>query len=220
MATFLKLLAFLVALAAVPARADDTASLSGVEIDIARGAITERLPNKAALATVFDAIAPAFRPYAEGAAQALGQAIRTTRERAVAASRPIPAGIRQALQPYFPPEVLDRLRWTIADPNRLSLASVMAVNRDVEGLTLDEVVVFGNCQLARDRLDLWAHELVHVLQYGAMGVDDFARVYLATAGSGLEKQAYDWQAYVAAKLKAAGVIAPTFGASDQLPSGC
>jgi hypothetical protein len=220
MISFLRLLALYALLVASPARADDLASFTGVEVDTLRGAIVPRLPNKAALATVFDSIAPAFRPYAEGAAQALGEAIRSTRERAAATSQPIPAGVRQALQPYFPPDALDRIRWTIADPNRLSLVSVMAINKDVEGLTLDEVVVFGSCQLARTRLDLWAHELVHVMQYRAMGVDDFARVYLASAGNSLEKQAYDWQAYVAEKLRAARVTIPPFSPSDPLPPGC
>ena len=220
MISFFRLLPLLALLAAIPARADDIASFTGVEVDTLRGDITARLPNKAALATVFDSIAPAFRPYAEGAAKALGEAIRTTREQAAAACQPIPAGVRQALQPYFPPDALDRIRWTIADPNRFSLASVMVINKDVEGLALDEVVLFGSCQLARSRLDLWAHELVHVMQYRAMGVDDFARVYLASGGNSLEKQAYDWQNHVAEKLRAGNVTMPPFGPSDPLPPGC
>jgi hypothetical protein len=59
--------------------------------------------------------------------------------------------------------------------------------------------VFDNAEQAGS-IELWAHELTHVVQYKNMGVESFANVYTLTGGSGLEGQARDNANVIAAAL--------------------
>jgi hypothetical protein len=211
-------LLFAAVLAAVsfPAAAGP-ASISGLTVDKSQGSLVIGAPDKAAIAAAFDSLPEGLRAYAQMGAQLFAQAIHAVHDQATVNSAPVPAAVRQALAPYFPAEVFDHLRWTVDDPNRFSLTTVMSVTKDVEAVTLDDLITFANCRLPHERLDLWAHEIVHVLQYHLMGIDDFATVYLATGGDALEKQAYDWQGYVGEKLKGQ---APAWAPGEFLPPGC
>ncbi len=116
---------------------------------------------------------------------ALAAAIRHARGQVRPSASPVPPQIRQALAPYFPANILDKVRW--ASRNNLSWTLDTAVMKlsDPDAITLDDVIVFnGNINpqaLDLHTLELWAHELTHVLQYENMGVESFAFIY-----------SYDW----------------------------
>lgn len=129
--------------------------------------------------------------------------IRHSADEARRAAKPMPRAIRERLTPYFPPEVLDEAVWTTRSDSRVTLDSLLLLNGGVLAVTLDQVIVFRGEASAAD-VALWAHELVHIAQYRNMGVAGFATAYLLSGSSGLEKQAYDWAAYVAANLEKRG----------------
>ena len=87
--------------------------------------------------------------------------------------------MREALSPYFPEAMLDRVRRTPAG-RRLSLGSLLAGwYYEEAAVTLHDVIVFSNRELA-ENVWLWAHELGHVQQYDAYGLDGFALRYVTT----------------------------------------
>ncbi len=122
------------------------------------------------------------------ASAALAAAIRFSRDLDEGAgTEPMPPAVRRALLPYFPAESLDRVRWTVAG-RRASLGSALAGWSHYNGaVTLDDVVVFTNRHAAH-LVGLWAHEMTHVRQYEALGLDTFARCY-ALDWEGLEAEA-------------------------------
>jgi hypothetical protein len=127
-------------------------------------------------------------------APALAASIRYSKQQALA-GRPqvIPLQVRKLLAAYFPDEVMRTVRWTT--PHGLNLGTVVAGWFYREGaVTLDNVVVFSQARCARD-WRLWAHELTHVMQYRAMGIDGFARRYL-TDWAYLEGEAVENRALV------------------------
>lgn len=121
-------------------------------------------------------------------AAALAQAIRFSKRQTLAAgTHTIPSAIREALEQFFPEDVLDDVRWTTAG-NRIDLDSALAGWYLHEGaVTLDNAIVFSNRGTA-EHLGLWAHELTHVVQYRELGIDAFARLY-TTHWRLLEQQA-------------------------------
>lgn len=129
----------------------------------------------------------------------LAEAIRFSRAEARAQAQPIPPEIREALAPYFPADMLDRVRWTIEDGSP-TLGTVLTRWYVREGaVTLGDTIVFANEEVAAN-LGLWAHELTHVRQYQLLGVEDFARLYLVNWPA-LEAQAYQNGARVLAELR-------------------
>ena len=143
----------------------------------------------------------------EAAAAALAQAIRSSRASARrGGTESIPDGIREALQDYFPQEVLEEVRWSF--PNRdLDLGSLVAWYKAEGGaVTLQDTIVYaGRSGLESEYL--WAHELTHVMQYRELGLNDFARLY-ATHPELLERQARKNGNRIVADLRARRAAAP------------
>jgi len=123
----------------------------------------------------------------EAAAAGLATAIRASRRQAVERGvDPIPPVIRAALDPYFPAQILDKARWTTAAG--ISLDGLLTNWFDLEGaVTLGEVIAFSDGAQVQD-IELWAHELTHVVQYEELGIDTFALQYLQ-GFSAMENQA-------------------------------
>lgn len=112
-------------------------------------------------------------------AGALGAAAEQLRGNAV----PIPTLVRLALGSIFPPEVLDRARYTIG---RVGITLPEAINgfqtfmgNHEHAVTVDEVMVFSQEPgQSESAVRWWAHELQHVAQYGQLGVAGFASRYV------------------------------------------
>ena len=112
------------------------------------------------------------------AGNALAEAIRFSRQQALKShDRPLSDDIKELYRPYFPDELIDDTRWTLAG-RRIGLGSVLAGWYYREGaVTLDNVIVFSNWKAAHHEA-LVAHELTHVMQYRQLGVSKFARLYV------------------------------------------
>ena len=84
-------------------------------------------------------------------------------------------------------DVLEDVRW--AFPNRyLDLGSLVAWYKAEGGaVTLQDTIVYAG-RMGVESEYLWAHELTHVMQYRELGLESFARVYVARPDL-LEKQA-------------------------------
>ena len=115
----------------------------------------------------------------------------------------MPNEIKVDLAPYFAstPWLLDEVRWVTAEQIGGATNLVM-LNPGVIAVTLDDVVVFRNEVDALTNRELWAHELVHVLQYETLGVEGFAQEYLSSGGSTLEREADAFTDHVREKLAA------------------
>ena len=59
---------------------------------------------------------------------------------------------------------------------------------DAKAITLGDVILFKNEQLAESNLKLWAHELTHVMQYQRWGIPGFAERYVRDS-AGVEQEA-------------------------------
>lgn len=147
-----------------------------------------RLAAIASNETLRRAVQTTSRGGATASAAALAQAIRFSKRQTLAVgTHKIPPAIRDALEEFFPEDVLDDVRWTTAG-NRIDLGSALAGWYLHEGaVTLDDAIVFSNRGTA-EHLGLWAHELTHVVQYRELGINAFARLY-TTHWQLLEQQA-------------------------------
>ena len=120
----------------------------------------------------------------------------------------LPAVAKDAVRPFFPLTVLDNARVTVlpAIPNPPFLEQARAVGlpveidfRSMEGLTLVDTILVSQVVPPTDPLGLMFHELVHVVQYEILGVEEFARQYVRGLADGdfdyyripLEVMAYD-----------------------------
>jgi hypothetical protein len=147
------------------------------------------------------AIAPALLDYA---GTALARLIEGARQQAIADGvRPIPPGVYRALLGYFPPALLQRVRFAVGGTRRLSLPMLAFSYGDAKAITLGDVILFKNEQLAETNLKLWAHELTHVMQYQRWGIKGFAERYVRDSG-GIEREAIDTAARFAAWLPRRG----------------
>ena len=122
------------------------------------------------------------------AGPALATAIRESRRQAVERGvDSIPPQIRAALDPYFPAQILDKAMWTTA--GGISLDGLLTEWFALEGaITLGEVIAFSDGAQAQEDVELWAHELTHVVQYEELGIESFAYEYLRDF-SNMEHQA-------------------------------
>ena len=120
----------------------------------------------------------------------------------------LPAVAKDAVRPFFPAAVLDRTRVAIvpAIPNPPFLEQARAAGLPVEidfsimeGLTLLDTILISQAVPPTDPLGLMFHELVHVVQYEILGVEEFSRQYVRGLAEGdfdyyripLEVMAYD-----------------------------
>lgn len=162
--------------------------ITGVHVDLNRGTISVTPPNLGAIPQMIQNLPKDVgQALLNPAAPVVATAIRFSRGQALNRGvQSIPASVRQELAPYFPPQILEKARWTTA--GGMSIDGALKNWFDQEGaITYDEVIVFANVQLTND-VELWAHELTHVLQYSQMGVETFAFQYTID-WDGLESQA-------------------------------
>lgn len=111
----------------------------------------------------------------------LESALKRSRDAARADSKPIPDEIREGLIPFYPPELLENVRYSIGDTSPGGVAGFAIRNGNAAAVTLIDTVVFSNESHVRN-LALWAHEIHHVQQYKDWGIAGFATRY-----------AFNWQ---------------------------
>jgi hypothetical protein len=118
----------------------------------------------------------------------------------------MPPAIRQALAGYVPDAVLDAARWRAGGGSSGSLQQGMFMFGDSPAITLGQVIVFATLADAKDP-KLWAHEIMHVMQFKRWGVVEFARRYIADYNA-VEAEAVEfrWQ-----WMKETGRIPPPGG---------
>lgn len=90
---------------------------------------------------------------------------------------PMPASIRDALQGFFPPARLEKVRYRVGvNPDWSLQANLFAIQAN-KAITLNDIIVFRDAKTAAD-LRIWAHELAHIEQYERWGIAGFSRRYL------------------------------------------
>lgn len=153
------------------------------------------LPNSG---TVTETITkPATETAAVSGGLVLEQWIVNSRNSAIGSSAPIPAQIRYQLEPFFGPDILDRVRYKIGDSGFFNAGRNILFNGSVAAVTLNDLVVFRDFNDSQSNVELWAHELVHVRQYRDWGTRDFAIRYVRNYNS-IEDEAFAIQGQVAA----------------------
>ncbi|SHM19033.1 DUF4157 domain-containing protein [Phytopseudomonas punonensis] len=132
-----------------------------------------------------------------------GWILRSRESAARQGTLPIPAEIRRQLLPFYPAELLDAVRYKVGDLDELSAARNVMQNPDIKAVTLIDIIVFRDAQMAERDAALWAHELLHVQQYREWGTAGFAARYSRDFNA-VEAPAYRRQADIARILREQG----------------
>lgn len=206
---------------ATPAHGSWVSDITGVEINVPAGRISFSTPRPDHIPQMLQNLPKDLgQALLNPAGAALATVIRHGAAQAQWSSQPVPSEIRRVLEPFFPPGILNKARFTFYDPNRITIDSAITAWFQGEGaVTLDNFIVFSDANAASN-WKLWAHELTHVSQYDRMGVESFATVYSVNWGS-LEDQARAWAEHVQQTIQANNNQVPsgTFYAAPTGPSG-
>lgn len=198
------------------------ARITGVNVDLNRGSVTINPPDISAIPPMIQNLPKDVgQALLNPAAPILATAIRFSKGQAQnRGTQPLPQNIKQQLSKYFPSNILESTTWTTA--NGISIDGMLRNWLNQEGaVTFDNVICFSSSDLTND-LELWAHELTHVLQYDQMGVETFAFVYSINWNS-LESQARDNASVIIKSINSANqglsqntnyYIAPNVGQSQ------
>ena len=130
--------------------------------------------------------------------------ITSSRNNFVQRAVPLTEAQRNAMQPFFPAEILDRARLCalegerVPNPSMYTMAKIMGIRNlpDFSGMV---AITFVDVVVSHEEFsnELLFHELVHVVQYAQMGTKEFSTRYVngfIQSGSHeenpLEKSAY------------------------------
>lgn len=162
--------------------------ITGIDVDVNRGTVQVKPPNLNAIPQMIQNLPKDVgQAMLNPASPFIATAIRNSRAQALnRGAQRMPDEIRHELAPYFPAQILDKVRWTTADGISIDGALKNLFNQE-GAVTLDDVIVFSDARLTNN-LELWAHELTHVLQYSQLGVETFAFQYMYSF-DGMESQA-------------------------------
>ncbi|MER9965061.1 DUF4157 domain-containing protein [Mesorhizobium sp. M0045] len=122
--------------------------------------------------------------------------LRRSRNDAIHGSRPIPKDVRQAMKGWYSGALMNGVGYKIGQGGELNLAHGSLTYGDAKAITLIDVIVFKNADIAKD-MSIWAHELHHVSQFNDWGLHSFAVQYARSVNS-VENPAYEVQARYAA----------------------
>lgn len=124
----------------------------------------------------------------------LSEWIVASRDTALASgTQVIPEAVREALAGFVPDAILDKVRWQQVPESAVTLQTLFYLGH-TPAITLDYVIVFESGSDAAADPKLWAHELLHVIQYERWGVAGFAQRYVDNY-SAVEQEAWEfrWQ---------------------------
>jgi hypothetical protein len=170
--------------------------VTGVDIKVRSSGSSIKIdkPQPEAIKDAIEHFPDDLKNFLNPAGTLLAIAIRDARDSVRPGAKKIPPNVRAALKSYFPKSILDRVRWDMRSQAGFGLDSLVLKVGDADAITLDDTIVFrmgGRESTDIVNLELWAHELSHVIQYQNMGVEGFANVY-SVNWSGLENQAERW----------------------------
>jgi hypothetical protein len=181
-------------------RASWLSEITGIDINIPAGTVEFHAPRPQAIPEMLRNLPQDVgQAFLNPMGATLATAIRHASAQARYSSQPLPQDVAEGLQPYFPPNILGRARWTVYDPQRITIDSAITSLWDPAAITLDDIIVFRVYPSLQRDWGIWAHELVHVGQYHNMGVEGFANLY-SVAWNSLEQPAYDWGEHVAQQM--------------------
>lgn len=170
------------------AQASWLSKITGVHINPSAGEFRVEAPDPTAIPDMLKNLPKDAAQFVLNPAGAyLAEAIRISRNTHWGSAQPLPPNVRNALAPYFPANILDGARYRMKS-GAISLPAAINLLNKGNAVTLDDLIFFDSADQTQN-LELWAHELTHVVQYKNMGVESFANVYSMTGGQGLEQQA-------------------------------
>ena len=114
--------------------------------------------------------------------QTLENALKRSRDTARTDSKPVPAEVKKALQPFYSDEDFKNVRYSVGDVSPAGLAGFAIRNGNAAAVTLIDTIVFKDDDYVKN-LALWSHEMHHIKQYKEWGTLGFASRY-----------AFGWQA--------------------------
>jgi hypothetical protein len=138
----------------------------------------------------------------------LSAAIREGRERYDPIAKPIPDDVKAGLAGFYAPGTLERARYAVGKleitlPNGLGAAHKFGDSG--YAVTVDDIIVFNVAPPSfKDDPGWWGHEVTHVEQYMQLGIEEFSRRYVFSAGADLENPAIHRGAQVQAKTNING----------------
>jgi uncharacterized protein DUF4157 len=190
----IKIISILLALLlSTVANASWLSKITGVDVKVrsSGSSIEINRPQPEAIPEAIQHFPNDFKNFLNPAGTTLAIAIRDARDSVRPGAERMPLNIRQALAPYFPASILDKVRWRTRSQQGFGLDNIVLKVGDADAITLDDTIVFRMGNPASNDIanfELWAHELTHVLQYQNMGIDSFANVY-SVNWTGIENQA-------------------------------
>jgi hypothetical protein len=179
------------------ANASLLSDITGVNVDLNEGTVSVDPPRPEEIPGIVQHTIENFPNVVEGtirdlfnpAGVAFATAIRHAQGQARHGARSIPANVRGQLAGIVPDHVLNDASWNSLDTNRIDLANLTLLhNNSVGAITVGNVIVFDRLEDANNNWKLWAHELLHTMQYSSMGIEGFAHGYMADS-SGMERDA-------------------------------
>jgi hypothetical protein len=129
---------------------------------------------------------------------ALEQWFKASRDSAINGAMVMPPEMRQALQGWYTPALMDKVRFKVGDGGALNLANNSIRVGHATAVTLIDVIIFKGPTEAADPT-LWAHEMKHVQQFDEWGVHSFAVQYMRSWNS-VEDPAYYMERLYAQKM--------------------
>jgi hypothetical protein len=178
------------------ARGSWLSDITGIDVNIPKGTISFSQPHPEDIPKAIQNLPRDVINALNPAGNNLAFLIRQANAQASGSTIQMPADIRQTLTPFFPPQVLDRARFTTRQRAGISIATAaLEVDGNINAITVDDIIVFANDNDATNPV-LWAHELVHVGQCENMGIDGFAAMYAGWGAQTIANDAYGWEAHV------------------------
>ncbi|WP_338834101.1 eCIS core domain-containing protein [Bradyrhizobium septentrionale] len=120
---------------------------------------------------------------------ALEQWLNASRNSSINGAMQMPPEMRDALQGWYSPKLMDKVRFKIGDGGELNLANNAIRFGQATAVTLIDVIVFKGPSEAVCP-SLWAHEMKHIQQFDDWGVHSFSVQYMRSSNT-VENPAYD-----------------------------
>ena len=194
------LLAVALLLGPQPMTASWLSDITGVNVNVPAGTVSFGPPRPDRIPMMLQNLPrDAATFFLNPAGNALAFAIRQAKEQARQNCVPVPPAIVTRLTSFFPPDVFPGVCWATVGSGS-NLANFAVSDGNMAAITLEDVVVFANQQMAYDDPVLWSHELTHVLQYRRLGIEGFAAIY-SVAWDALEQEARNFDQFVARSIQ-------------------